>query len=35
MYMKGEGMAGVPAPTPISAGELEFQLTVQIVYDID
>ena len=35
MYMKAEVMDGAPAPTSISAGELEFQLTVQIVYDID
>ena len=31
--MKAEGAA--PAPTPISPGELEFQVTVQMVYDID
>lgn len=27
--------AAAPAPTPISAGELEFQVTVQIVYEIN
>lgn len=31
--MKAEGIA--EAPTPISPGELEFQVTVQMVYDID
>ena len=31
--MKAEGIA--PSPTPISAGELEIQVTVQMVYDID
>ncbi|MBM3118365.1 MAG: DUF541 domain-containing protein [Chloroflexi bacterium] len=31
--MKAEGTA--QAPTPISPGELEFQVTVQMVYDID
>lgn len=30
--MKAEGAA--PAPTPISPGELEVQVTVQMVYDI-
>jgi uncharacterized protein YggE len=32
-YMKAE--AAAPAPTPISAGELEFQINVQMVYTID
>ena len=35
VYMKGEAMAEAPAPTPISVGELEFQLTVNMVYEID
>jgi len=35
-YMKVSEAAGaVPAPTAISAGELEFQSTVQLVYQID
>ena len=32
---KGEATAPAPSPTPISPGELEFQLTVQMVYEID
>ena len=35
IYMKGEATAGAPSPTPISPGELQFQLTIQIVYEID
>jgi uncharacterized protein YggE len=27
--------AAAPVPTPISPGELEFQLTVQMVYEIN
>jgi uncharacterized protein YggE len=27
--------AAAPAPTPISAGELEFQVTVDMVYEIN
>jgi uncharacterized protein YggE len=35
-YMKADAAAAAPAaPTPISAGELEFQINVQIVYAID
>ena len=35
-YMKlSEAAGAVPAPTPISAGELEFQSNVQLVYSID
>lgn len=30
-----EAAKAAPAPTPISSGELEFQLTVQMVYKID
>jgi len=34
--MKSYGMdAAAPAPTPISAGELEFQVTVEMVYEIN
>ena len=32
--MKAEGAAPAPAPTSISPGELEIQVTVQMVYDI-
>ena len=35
-YMKfADSAAMAPSPTPISAGELEFQVDVQIVYQID
>lgn len=34
-YMKFESAAMAPSPTPISAGELEFQVDVQLVYQID
>ncbi len=34
-YMKFDVAAGAPSPTPISAGELEFQVDVQLVYSID
>lgn len=34
-YMKMESFAAAPAPTPISAGELEFQVNVELVYAID
>ena len=35
-YMKFAGEAAMaPAPTPISAGELEFQVSVELVYSID
>jgi uncharacterized protein YggE len=34
-YMKADALAQAPAPTPISAGELEFQITVQMVYTIN
>ena len=35
-YMKfAEGAAMAPSPTPISAGELEFQVDVQLVYQLD
>ena len=32
---EAEAAAPVPSPTPISPGELEFQITVQMVYEID
>ena len=35
IYMKGESIAPSPSPTPISPGELEFQLIVNMVYEID
>lgn len=34
-YMKAEAAGAPPAPTPISAGELEFQINVQMVYTIE
>jgi uncharacterized protein len=35
-YMKfAEGASMAPSPTPISAGELEFQVDVQLVYQLD
>jgi uncharacterized protein YggE len=34
-YMKADAAAVPSAPTPISAGELEFQITVQMVYAME
>ena len=34
-FYKGEAISAVPPTTPISPGELEFRLTVQMVYEFD
>jgi uncharacterized protein YggE len=34
-YLKYSLAEAAPAPTPISAGELEFQVSVEIVYEIN
>ena len=33
-FYKGEATTGAPLPTPVSPGEMEFQLTVYMVYEI-